>query len=300
MNQRPIVTSFKDYFMSMDALANLGMWYDGTEFIISDKVDFYRDEKIITLGEVQNLETSVATDHYFNKIKAGYPTVRYEEVNGNQNFNVPYEMSNPGQRIDGTLDIASLYNGDDYGVELARQHSYLNGYSEDSRYDDNVYILWGERDGGNYKTVQGSSFDTVTGVYSPDTRLNLDITAKRNILRHLNRLSIPLFISQEVTSYMTKQFNLIMSTKKGGGDPLIGEVSDLDFADLEEPLYYPEIANFTAPLTNAHILQLQSDPHGYVEYDNLGVTYSGFILEVSTEPFMRRGNWTLIKRNPNR
>ena len=78
------------------------------------------------------------------------------------------------------------------------------------------------------------------------------------------------------------------------------EREDISYSDLEEPLYYPELYNFTAKLTMEIILQLFSDPHGYVEFDYLGVTYSGYILEVSTEPFNKKGNWTLIKRNPNR
>jgi hypothetical protein len=92
---------------------------------------------------------------------------------------------------------------------------------------------------------------------------------------------------------------LALSTKKSG-ESTVSEVADISYSDLEEPLYYPEVYTFTAPLENDDILQLIDDPHGYVEFDYIGVTYSGYIVQVSTQPFNRNGNWTLVKRNPNR
>ena len=298
-------TSFADFFKSIDALFNLGMWYNQTnsEFTIAAKADFYKVSKIVTLGEVQELEISVAADHYFNNIKCGYEKdVSYEETNGTQVPNVPVEFANNVQRLQNTLDISSKYNGDDYGIELARQNQYRNTRGADTRYDNKNYFIIGQRDNGDYITKQGynaGEYITITGVYSPSTRLNLDITPKRNLLRHLNQLSIPLFISNGDTNFMRSQMSLALSTQKSG-DPLIAEEDDLAYADLEEPLYYPEIYSFNAELTIAIVLQLISDPHGYIEFDYIGVTYSGYILQVSTAPFNRRANWTLIKRNPNR
>ena len=293
----PLTTNFADYFKSIDALFNLGFWYDGTDFVIAAKEDFYKTSEIISLGEVEGLETTIAGDEYFNSIKCGYrDKLSYEEVNGNQNFNVPMEFANGGKRIPNTLDIQSVYHGDDYGIELSRQAKKSISFSEDTNYDDQIFFIWLKRDSG-LVSVPGSDFAAVTGVYTPDTRLNLHITPKRNLLRHLNHLPVPLFISGGDTMYMNKQYELGLTTQISG-DPVITEKDDLTTYD--EPLFYPEIYNFTAPLTDAHTQQLRTDPHGYVSFDNLGVTLSGFILEVSTEPFMRKGNWTLIKRNPNR
>ena len=300
---KPLTTNFADYFKSIDALYNLGCWYDAdnSEFQIKAKEDFYKVSKIITLGEVQELERSIATNEYFNKILIGYKEVlSYEETNGTQNFNVNGSFANDGKRIQNTLDIQSIYHGDDYGIELARTKGSYMRYSEDTKYDEQIFFLVGKRDAGFYKTIQGSEFNSVTGIYTPDTRLNLDITPKRNLLRHVNQLAIPLFKSSGDTTYLNKQFEIDLVTQKGGGDPVITEKDDLTYSDLAEPLYYPEIYNFQSELSIANVLQLISDPHGYVEFQYLGVTYSGYILEVSSEPFNRRGNWTLIKRNPNR
>jgi hypothetical protein len=299
-SQRPLITSFEDYYKSIDAIFNLGFWYDGTDFIIDTKETFYRDAEIISLGEVKGLEISISTKDYFNTIKCGYnESLSFDEVNGNQNFNVPTSFANDGKRIQSELDISSTYHADDYGIELARKAASSTDYSEDTKFDDQIFVLSAERDGlYNYETIQGDSFNLVTGVYSPDTRLNLDITPKRNLLRNLNRLSIPVFISKSDTEYLSKQFELALSTQKTASDAVINEKADLAYS--EEPLFYPEVYNFTAPLTDAIIQQLRTDPHGYVSFDSNGVTYTGFILEVSTEPFMRKGNWTLIKRNPNR
>jgi len=298
-----LITSFKDYFTAIDALFNLGMYYDqsNTEFVIGAKEDFYKVEKIITLGEVQELEISIATEHYFNKVKAGFKkTVSYEQSSGIQSFNVPVEFINEGKRIQNTLDLQCPYRGDDQGIEFARQLQYSETASEDSRYDNDLFIIVGQRDNGDFITMQGlDNFTDIDGVYSPEERLNLDITPVRSLLRNSNRLSIPSFVANYDIQFEHSQYDIALETKKSG-ESTIDETDDIAFADLDEPLYYPEQYNFTSELTIAHILQLISDPHGYVEFDYLGVTYSGYIIEVSSEPFNRKGNWTLIKRNPNR
>ncbi len=300
---QPMKSTFTDYFKSLDAVGNLGLWYDQTndEFVIKAKKDFYKVAKIVTLGEVQELEITIGADQYFNEVLTGYAQdVDYEESNGQQVPNVPASFVNDGKRIQNTLDIRSKYRGDDYGIELSRQSKYSETAGEDTKFDNDNFLIYGRRLGGSVYTAQGfDNFTVITGVYSPATRLNLDITPKRNMLRHANQLSIPLFITNGDTNFMQSQFELGLSTTKSG-DPAIAEKDDLAFSDLEEPLYYPGVYNFTAELSIDIVLQLISDPHGYVEFDYLGVTYSGYILQVSSKPFNRRGNWTLLKRNPNR
>ena len=111
-------------------------------------------------------------------------------------------------------------------------------------------------------------------------------------------LNVPEFITNNDTQYLTKQFGLELGTRKAAEGSTVVETDNITYTT--EPLYYPEIYNFNAKVEFEHILQLGSDPHGYVEFTYLGTTYKGFILEVSTEPFNRSGNWTLIKLNPNR
>ena len=304
-DDQPLKTTFADYFKTLDVLFNLGLWYDASagEFVIAAKEDFYKVSNIITLGEVQDLEKSVAVDHYFNEVLAGYPKVDYEETNGQTVPNVPVTFANDGKIIKNTLDLRSPYRGDDYGIELSRKADYATTAGDDTRYDNDNFIIQGRRPSVSIYTAQG--YDTfvpvtgITGVYAPSTRLNLDITPKRNLLRNANLLSIPAFISNSDVQFMQSQFELNLKTTKSG-DPEVNEVADISYSDLEEPLYYPEIYNFTAKLTMEMILQLFSDPHGYVTFEYLGVKYGGYILEVSSEPFNRVGNWTLIKRNPNR
>jgi len=297
---QPSKASFRDFFKSIDALFNLGFWYDGTEFVIAEKETFYRDDSIITLGEVKDLEITIAKDKYFNKVLGGYaPFAPYEDVNGQQVPNVQAEYANDGQRVKGELDIRSPFRADDYGIELSRKEGYYATKGEDTKFDSDVFFINSQRD-SPYRTLQGyDNFDDIDNIFTPETRLNLDLTPKRNLARHLNQLAVPVFLSGSDVQFISTQYNLPLETKKTSV-PTVVETEGIDNGDLVEPLFYPEEYNFTAPLTGVIIQQLRTDPHGYVEFDADGVTYAGFILEVSTEPFMRKGNWTLIKRNPNR
>lgn len=298
-SDKPLTVTFKDFFKHLDSLYNVGFWYDydNSEFVIKDIADFYKSgTKIIDLGEVKDLEISVYQEGYHNKISTGYKgKLEYEDLNGNQNFNVSTNFGNDGKRIKSTLDLRSPYRGDDYGIELSRKNYNELPEDQDSRYDEAIFAISAWRDSG-FATLQGEDdFIFISGVNSPDTRLNLNITPKRNLLRNSNKLSIPLYLTATDVLYLNKQFELELITRKSL-DPFTSEVTNIENADLDSPLYHPIQYDFTSELTTAQILQLITDPHGYVQFTSEGVTYQGYIEQVSTEPFNRRGNWTLIKK----
>jgi hypothetical protein len=295
----PLSLSFADYFKHISALYNVGLGYsyNTNDFNILEIINYYKNTKIIDLGEVTDLEISVFQDGYHNKILAGYTgKLDYEDLNGNQNYNVEAEFSNSGRAVNNTIDLRSPFRGDDYGIELSRKNADQIPTDQDSRYDEEIFAISAKRGVSDYVTLQGfDDFTDIEGIYAPETRLNLNITPVRNLLQNSNRLSVPLYISNSDVFFQKKQFELPLSTKKSGESTIV-ETDNIDYADLSSPLYEPDEYNFNADVTNEIIEQLLSDPHGYVEFTYQGTTYQGHIQQVSTEPFNRRGNWTLTKR----
>lgn len=294
---KPFTTSIRDFFKSLNALTPVGLWYDQTndKWIIKPVSYFYSNTQVISIGEVANFERYVDEKYYYNAIKAGYShKIEYENSNGLRNFNDSREYSNVINSIKNTLDIQSTYRADDYGI------SYLGldtDKTKDNRSDNDIFWLQLKRDSG-FVTKPSSDFEAIGGVLNVDYRLNVDITPRRNLNRHFSILAISLWkMATKLLKYQKSQFNLAFTSKK------VSETTVTELADVTvstEPEFHPEVYNFSAPVTAAQVTSLMTNPHGYVAFTYLGVAYKGYIIEVSTEPFNRKGNWTLIKTNPSK
>lgn len=294
---KPFTTSIRDFFKSLHAITPIGLWYDqaNDKWVIDHISQFYKNTQIISIGEVANFERYVDEKYYHNTIKAGYSQkIEYENTNGLRNFNDSREYSNVINSIKNTLDIQSTYRADDYGI------SYLGldtDKTKDNRSDNDIFWLQLKRDSG-FKTKPSSDFEAIGGVLNVDYRLNVDITPRRNLNRHLSILAASLWkMTTKLIKYQKSQFNLAFTSKKVSAST-VTELADVTVTT--QPEYHPEVYNFSSPVTAAQITSLMADPHGYVAFTYLGVSYKGYILEVSTEPFNRKGNWTLIKTNPSK
>ena len=302
----PMTTSIKDFFQSFLSMYNIGLWYDKTNsrFEVKTVDNYFKNTNIITLGEVKDFTIEVYNEGYFNEIKAGSKEVSYQDEAIISSFGVPLTLGT-NQDMQGILELSMPYRLDDYGIEYARQKPYDEFAGEDTRFDKDIFVIYGERDSGAYRSVRWNVLgfpnpDFTTPIFNGNTRINLDITPKRNLERNGNLIATPGYIDNAKVKFVSSQYNLNLATKKDGEASFTYETDDILYSDLPEPLFYPEIYTFTAPVTQAQISQLMTDPHGYVEFEYLGTTYKGYILEVSTEPYQREGNWTLIKTNPSR
>jgi hypothetical protein len=296
-NTAPLKIKFRELFKSFSNVFNLGFFFNGSTFEIKKIEEYYKEEEIAFLGEVKALEISVATEKYFNEITTGYEKdISHESVNGLTSTNVRFSFIN-SKLIKSTLDISAPYSADDYSIELARKMQYTISGTEDTRYDNNNYLLFCRRSLSlmGEKTAQGyDTFEEISGVPAEDTRLNLDITPKRNMLRCSNRVSVGEYISENDTKYISSKTTRKLITKKKDL-PAVEEHADVAYSDLDDPLYHPVFYNFQCPVTAEIIQAIIADPHGYFRFTFKGQTYGGFIHEVSTEPFQRQGNWTLLK-----
>lgn len=306
IDKKPLKTSIKDFIKSIQALTPVGLWYkesDSTWYLYSMD-QFYKNTEIIALGEVSEFQRQVDETLYFNSVLVGYEKkVEYEEINGIESANVSVQFANNLSLINNEKDLRSKYRGDDYGIELARKKTYTLYPTYDTKYDSDIFMIMMKRlTGANVGTLQGyDNFSTISGILSQASRLNLDITPKRNLLRNASIVGIPLWKqTTAATKFVGSQYNVPLSTQKASEGSAIVETDDVSKTTLGEPLYHPEVYNFKAPVTAAQIATLMADPHGFVSFYYLGTQYKGYVLEVSTEPWQREGNWTLIKTNPSR
>jgi len=297
LTQKPFSLSVREFFKSLNDITPIGLWYNETlnKWELNPIENYYKNTVIITLGEVKDFERSVDERYFFNSIKAGYNNQISYENKGINNFNCNFEFSNNITTVKNVKNLQSNFRADDYGIQYTIQNS---DKTKESNSDNNIF--WVVLDSG-LKTIQGSDFVSVTGLFNWASRFNFGITPKRNLLRHGLELAVTFW--KETTGkikYQKSQYNQTLSTQATGEPSLISELADIDLSDLPEPLYHPEVYNFKAPVTADQIAQLMTDPHGIVKFYYLGVEYQGYIMEVSTEPIDRQGNWILIKANTSR
>lgn len=296
--------SFMDLFKSLSAISPLGLWYDNANerFDIESIENYYDTSEILDIGEVSDLVIEAGTEYFFNSIVGGYSSdLDYDDVGGMQNFNCSTEWTNSIKRVINQLDISSPFRADDYGIELARQKPSDEFYGDDMDSDEDIFMVYGVRDGADFESVQGyDDFDVIDNIYSDSSRLNVDLSPARNLLRNKSLVAVGAYKNLGDVKFSTSTFRLDLGTQKSGEPSVLYEKDNITASTLDEPLFYPELYIFNAPVTREIFTQLLADPHGYVTFTHKGEEYKGHIIEVSTEPFRRSGNWTLIKHNTNR
>lgn len=300
---KPVNFTLRDWFRSYSSIAPIGLWYDETadEWQLYSLDQFYKNSEVISLGEVAEFERFIDEKYFYNSLQCGYEDVPSHEEDGSRLvIHDTKEFSNNIVLVKNIKSFLSSFKADDYSITFLQRNLYVSDPGADTRYDKGIYFVTLQRNGADIESITGyDNFSELDGVLNKAERLNLDITPVRNLNRHLQEVATAYYLMSgtKTLRFHKSDFNIDFSSKKVAGST-IGELDNLTIST--QPLYHPEVYNFRAPVTAAQITSLLADPHGYVTFTYQGTTYKGYILEVSTEPFNRKGNWTLIKTNPSR
>lgn len=148
-----IKTSLEDFFQSLN-IRGIGLGIENDVLIIENKKYFFKDDVVMELGEVSELEVVVADDLVFNTIKVGYPNQDYDAVNGKDEPNVTQNYTTPHTRIVKELDLVSPFRSDPTGIELLRIN--LDGKNTTDNSSDNDTFFLNVKKGGTYVYYSGN------------------------------------------------------------------------------------------------------------------------------------------------
>jgi hypothetical protein len=313
LSKEPIVLKTKDAFKCLDAIGNLGLWYNPESdiFEIKDKREYFKDKKILTLEGVEKLEITVANDLYINNVKGGFDTDNdYDNTNGRLEFNGKITASTPASARN-TLDIESPITGDTIGITEARKKQFIIAEgAQDSKSDTKLFVTQMKRISGLvsqddplFIAETGFDFHKVTGLIDGEQYYNYRITPKRNLLTNSNRIS-PSFWKKTNSKLIvnSSRNNVPVTTQLTPTSPIVAELKNEDVNSttvrgiVDLPLWTNEYITCTAPLSDNDVRLLMKDPHGYIEAPYLGKIYEGFVEEVSTNNFKERANIKLRRR----
>lgn len=110
------------------------------ELLFVERLGYVLDTSTISmnLGEVANLKISLATDLMFDKVSIGYPEQKYDEQQGNYEFNTTAEFKaplTPFTTVNKELKLISPYRGDMMGIEWTR--TLVSGSNTTNNKSDN-------------------------------------------------------------------------------------------------------------------------------------------------------------------
>ncbi len=123
----------------------------------------------------------------------------------------------------------------------------------------------------------------ITGVRSPETVFNVDLSVKRCLLAHGNYIRSGLYGNE--TTYLTlnnKDKNDKLVTTLGG--VTVSEKDPVIVGSLESPLFIPVSPVFDTNVQRGFASMLLDDPYAKIPYTDRGYEWTAYILEVGESP----------------
>lgn len=291
-----INTSLKDFFETIRTLFGLIYTFrmiDNRETLVIQHINetFNRNSKLTTVGEINELKTSVANDYIYNRLKIGYKDQTYDEINGKFEFNTELEFATNTTAKTNELKLISPYRADAYGIEFMII-AYEQKETIDSRSDNDIFIIHAQNKVGDGSThslnrtckLLNQNPEAPAG----DTVFNVYLSPKNCLLRQIEYIRSLFIYSCDTLKFTScaKEFDAISSGN-------IRERADIPLAGnrLFSPLVYEFETNVPYNISE----KMETNNGGYIEIQDNERTLRGFILSISENPGRNKSQkWKLI------
>jgi len=314
---KPINVSLRTLFKALDAVGNVGLWYNSARDIyeLKPKADYYRRDKVLILEDVERLEITVDTSRLYNEVKGGYAVDNtYEEINGVLEFNRRATYGTPAA-IKRSLNIESPIGADTLGITQARAKAFnAQQDSNDESSDNELFMVCLRRQqlgSPIMRTETGADLYKAEGIVSGEQFYNYRITPKRNLLVNSDRVS-PSFWRQidKKISVVSTRNAVDVEVKPSLFPSTIDPIASVESNELATevvnpgagtskvlaPLHGVETYTLSAPVPTPLFKELLADPHVTIQFEYDGETYEGFIEELSLNNSEKKANIKLISK----
>lgn len=306
-------TSWNDYWKSLNAVLNLEMRVEGDNVIISPKANAFGSQVVANLGVVTADEEQgfkPAVDYMYNTIKVGYPNSQIEDANGRYEVNVGQIYTTNLTRTVKELDLISPYSASIYDIEYTKIN-FEGKESTNGETDSNVFFIHCnnnpvlDESGLFFKyTIRRDTYDSITGVFDPASVYNVEISPKRNLLRHGNFIRGGLYFEQ--AGYITFQgsdknadLETVQNATVISPEIRIKESADVRISTLDSPLFIPLEFTVESPSPAGIADIMENTPTEQFSFIYRDMTYYGFPLEVQVQPADNAPQETRLLLSPN-
>lgn len=313
--------SFMDFWRSVHSVYCTALSYDKVSDIVSIELfeSAFNDMVFVDdLGDINNFKASPLTSELFSKLKAGFGSYTYDEINGKDEFNQLTEFLMPITKSTNEKDITSTARADMYGIENVRMN--LTGKLTTDADTDND-LFWIHIDSASSGTVPtglpgagepyynlyrkpidlafGPDYWQISNLRHEDTAYNIFFSAKRQLSRWAPYLSSILFlldaeyIKFQGTTKDTPEGTKLLTDE---GDPIISidESANELVSNYLPGKFKPVIFDFNFPDKSALATAIASAPNGYFTFNHKGLPLEGFILKIVTKPKLETQSCTML------
>jgi hypothetical protein len=296
-----IKTTWMDFYNAMNCMFNTAFYYDKSiqTAYIDYKANVYDNGfTSMSLGNVAKMDVAPLTQEMFNKLKIGYKPFSYDEINGKEEFNTEYEFQSPITRVVSEKNLVSPYRADMYGIELTRAN-LTDKLQADSDMDNDVFWIHVDKTitgtipagypnaGATYYGLYRDAAIITQGLISPSTAFNIEFSPKRRMLAFGNWIKSVTYPSPGDMTFNTSSKTTDTSVGLGTDDgvTIIIEKDTIAISDLTgTTLFYPLVFTIDVKIPQNILALLTASPYGEIDFEWLGNTYYGFLLEVSDSP----------------
>lgn len=255
----PFEISFEDFYQSINAVLPVGYGIASIgrkQNIILEGIDFFFQRTVaINLGKIQITERTTAVEYCYQSLSFGYVKGGdYEQPLGLDEYNTQTNLRTPITISDSEYSALGASRTDSYGAEDARRKQAEDSSDEDTPYDKDNFLFdvkFLQRSNlSDYYTVRlyQDDFEALpTGIYSPTTAYNLNLSTPQNRKRH-EKMFVSSFImlQDEQLQHVNTKGNSELKTKKAGENPI--KINDaVSISELANPIFKPEWIQAEAP-----------------------------------------------------
>lgn len=312
---KPLTTCFKDAVNSLDAVWNIGIGIEtvgNKERVRLEELSyFYNNNVTIRLPfQVKKVKRSCATEYYYSSLEFGSEKGgTYEEAMGLDEFNTKSTFTTIINRLKGTYSKVSKFRTDNYGLEFARRKPKSLNDTEDTSYDNDVFLMDLKR--GYLPSVfeqrkwQDDFEQIPTGVFNPESASNIRFSPFNCLLRHSWWFGggFKKYLSDYVR-YGSSTANSQLKTKLNGKNEY-SENGNIINSELTTARFFPEWVEFEAKCTFDIMQMVEGSTiiagkevknfYGLVEFINENnQKEKGFLFNLKPNG---KGQWKLLKSN---
>ncbi len=293
-----------DYFKGLRGIDNIGMGieqdqeFPTREWVRVEPVEYFYDKtkEMLRIEAVPFIRFLMDPSKGYSIIKIGYTKWEVENVNGLDEFNSNKEFRTSLETLSNPLDALSPFVAGGYAIEITRQQSFAESGGADTTYDNETFIICVEREAYGYHVEQGNILDAAD-IYSPETAYNWRIRPFYNLMRWWKSIAqsyVSLYDSASKLFFSAGTGNLLASGRLPDGDPCdlaAGAYPENDNLDIFHfkienlPIFQPERAVFSYPMSLREYLLVKASPYGYISVQcGNGTFVKGFILDIQYRP----------------
>jgi hypothetical protein len=278
---KPILEDLQSLLEFVNAVACIGFGFkiiDGKQYFVLERRQNFYDVNLraISLKNVPNIKVKVNMKRIANLIQFGYEgKLDIGTVNAIDEINTQRTYRTPVVNTKTKIIASTKMRTSGYQIEFQRR---LTESTKESKLDDENFAVVLLRDGDTFKTKRNEGYVSITGVFSPETIYNVDITPRRNLENWKPFIATSVIRSiNKVLTFASGEVNYTATTRKNGEATALAENGPIDLTNVSPILDHVDYS-FSMPISREELTLLRLNSGGYVEIqDEYGVVGQGFI-----------------------